>query len=221
MLIDYFLDGICKTAVYGKFPDAGARNRSISRQGALKPYNTKLVEKLLLTSSYRREELQEIADIRQKGGKPTLAHATYYWHSEHFTCQRPDWFASVRLYSTRTHNMEQPYNSEGLLNHHRGDGANHLSRSGDEYLDIWPVYDYQKIPVPPSCRNPNSLHPKRSKNWVSPTLWGRLPMVSTELPPLIFAARMIPSLPVNPGSFLTKPTFAWERVFPAKNASCR
>ena len=42
--------------------------------------------------------------------------------------------------------MEVPYNSEGLLNHHRGDGANHISRTGDEYNDIWPVYDYQKIP---------------------------------------------------------------------------
>ncbi|MEZ4850645.1 MAG: polysaccharide lyase family 8 super-sandwich domain-containing protein [Bacteroidia bacterium] len=63
-----------------------------------------------------------------------------------FFLQRPDWFASVRMYSTRTHNMEEPYNSEGLLNHHRGDGANHISRTGDEYLDIWPVYDYQKIP---------------------------------------------------------------------------
>ncbi|MCG8306474.1 MAG: chondroitin lyase, partial [Cytophagales bacterium] len=34
-LVDYFLDGICKTAVFGKYPDAGAKNRSISRRGAL------------------------------------------------------------------------------------------------------------------------------------------------------------------------------------------
>ncbi len=145
-LIDYFLDGICKTAVFGKFPDAGAKNRSISRIGTLRPYNASVAEKLLLTSNYRREELQEIVAIRTEGITPTLSHATYYWHTEHFTFQRPQWFASVRMYSTRTHNMEQPYNSEGLLNHHRGDGANHLSITGDEYLDIWPVYDYQKIP---------------------------------------------------------------------------
>lgn len=42
--------------------------------------------------------------------------------------------------------MEQPYNSEGLLNHHRGDGTNHISRTGDEYYDMAPVFDYQKIP---------------------------------------------------------------------------
>ena len=140
------MDGICKTAVFGKYPDAGARNRSVSRKGALQPYNASIAEGLLLTSSYRKGELQEIIDIRNTGIQPTLSHATYYWHSEHFSFQRPNWFASVRMYSTRTHNMEQPYNSEGLLNHHRGDGANHLSLSGEEYLDIWPVYDYQKIP---------------------------------------------------------------------------
>lgn len=145
-LIDYFLDGICKTAVFGKFPDAGAKNRSVSRIGSLSPYNASIAEKLLLTSDYRKAEIQEIANIRNKGIKPTVSHATYYWDTEHFTFQRPDWFTSVRMYSTRTHNMEKPYNSEGLLNHHRGDGVNHISRTGDEYLDIWPVYDYQKIP---------------------------------------------------------------------------
>ncbi|MEM7366946.1 MAG: polysaccharide lyase family 8 super-sandwich domain-containing protein [Bacteroidota bacterium] len=145
-LIDYFLDGICKMAVFGKYPDAGVKNRSISRVGALRPYGASLAEDLLLISPYRKDELQEIVAIRKKGDKPTLSHASWFWHTEHFTCQRPDWFASIRMYSTRTHNMEQPYNSEGLFNHHRGDGANHISRTGDEYLDIWPVYDYQKIP---------------------------------------------------------------------------
>ena len=108
-LINYFLDGICKTAVYGKFPDAGAKNRSFSRRGTLHAYNAKTAEKLLLTSNYRKSEIQEIADVRNdKIIKPTISHATFYWHSEHFTFQRPDWFTSVRMYSTRTYNMEQP-----------------------------------------------------------------------------------------------------------------
>jgi chondroitin AC lyase len=145
-LIDYYLDGICKTAIYGKFPDPGAKNRSISREGTLSPYNAKTAEELISTTDYRKKELEEIADIRSKGITPTLSHASFYWDSEHFSYQRPDFFTSVRMYSTRVYNMEQPYNSEGLFNHHRGDGANHISVTGDEYFDIWPVYDYQKIP---------------------------------------------------------------------------
>ena len=145
-LVDYFLDGICKTAVYGKFPDPGAKNRSVSRPGTLRAYSAQTAENLMLTTDYRKNELQEIADIRNKGTKPTVSHATFFWNTEHFSYQRPDWFTSVRMYSTRTHNMEVPYNSEGLLNHHRGDGANHISRTGDEYYDIFPVFDYQKVP---------------------------------------------------------------------------
>ena len=145
-LIDYYLNGICKMSIYGKYPAPGAKNRSISREGALRPYSAKIAEDLISTIDYRKKELQEIADIRNKGSKPTLSHATFYWDSEYFSFQRPDFFTSVRMYSTRVHNMEEPYNSEGLLNHHRGDGANHVSLKGDEYFDIWPVFDYQKIP---------------------------------------------------------------------------
>jgi chondroitin AC lyase len=42
--------------------------------------------------------------------------------------------------------MEYPHNREGIYNHHRGDGTNHLAIKGDEYLNIWPMYDWQKIP---------------------------------------------------------------------------
>lgn len=144
-LIDYYLDGICKTSVYGKYPDVGARNRSISRKGALNSYSAQTAEKLAMTSDYRKRELEEIVAVRNKNTKPTLSHATYFWHSEYFSFQRPNWFSSVRMYSTRNHNMEYPYNSEGFLNHHRGDGTNHISCTGEEYSDIAPVMDYQKI----------------------------------------------------------------------------
>src|SRR5690606_9585962 len=77
-LVDYFLDGICKTAVYGKFPDPGAKNRSVSRRGTLRPYNAQTAENLLLTTDYRKSELQEIADIRNNGIKPTVSHATFF-----------------------------------------------------------------------------------------------------------------------------------------------
>ncbi len=145
-LVDYYLDGICKMAVYGKFPDVGAKNRSICRPGSLKEFSAQPAENLLLTTSYRKNELQEIADIRKKSVNPTLSHSTFFWNTEHFSYQRPGWYSSVRMYSTRTSNMEEPYNSEGLLNHHRGDGANHISVIGDEYYDIFPVFDYQKVP---------------------------------------------------------------------------
>jgi chondroitin AC lyase len=147
ILVNYYLDGVCKTSVYGVKPDFAAKNRSISRIGSTKAFNNEIPEKIVALTDYRSDELKEIIKLRSK---PTdvrpISHATFYWNSEHFTFQRPNFYSSVRLYSSRNMNMESPYNSEGLLNHHRGDGANHIYVNGNEYDDISPVLDYQKIP---------------------------------------------------------------------------
>jgi chondroitin AC lyase len=97
-------------------------------------------------STYRKDELTEIIRLRKGEIKPNSSFSTFFWQSEHFAFQRPEFYTSVRMYSVRNRNMEVPYNSEGLKNHHKGDGANFLSKSGKEYLNIWPVYDWQRIP---------------------------------------------------------------------------
>ena len=43
--------------------------------------------------------------------------------------------------------MEMPYNGPGKPTHHRADGTNYLVLKGDEYHNIWPVYDWQKRPA--------------------------------------------------------------------------
>ncbi|MFO7670303.1 MAG: polysaccharide lyase family 8 super-sandwich domain-containing protein [Bacteroidales bacterium] len=144
--VDYYLDGICKQAVYGIYLEKGAMNRDISRKERFHPISTLAPERLITASDYRKDELEEIIRLRKGESEPKLAFSRFYWQSEHFVCQRPGFFTSVRMFSVRNRNMESPYNSEGLLNHHRGDGTNHLSVKGSEYLNIWPVYDWQKIP---------------------------------------------------------------------------
>ena len=146
VLVDYYLDGVCKSTVFGIKPDYGVKNRSISRPGTTKKYDSKIPIKIVALTNYRKDEMNSIIGLRSgRKSEEIISHATFYWNSEHFTFQRPNFFTSVRLYSSRNMNMESPYNSEGLLNHHRGDGANHIYTSGDEYDDISPVLDYQKI----------------------------------------------------------------------------
>jgi chondroitin AC lyase len=146
LLTDYYLDGICKMMVNGKFIDPGSMNRDITRQDANHTLGTATIERLLVASDYRKGELETIKKIRQGESLTAPLHATFFWQSEYFTIQRPDFFTSVRMYSDRDCNMEQPYNGEGLMNHHRGDGTNYISRTGVEYNEIAPVYDWQKIP---------------------------------------------------------------------------
>ncbi len=145
-LVDYYLDGICKQMVYGKYPDPATANRDVTRRGHGGPMGTRTPERLIAATSYRKAELQEIINIRQDKAKPTLSFGKFFWLSEYYTHQRPGYFTSVRMYSDRNANMEQPYNGEGLKNHHRGDGTNYISVTGTEYSDLAPVYDWQKIP---------------------------------------------------------------------------
>ncbi|MBW8330637.1 MAG: hypothetical protein K0M40_01340 [Prolixibacteraceae bacterium] len=145
-LIDYYLDGICKQMVFGKYDDTGTKNRDITRSERHRAMGTTTPERLLKTTDYRKSELEEIIKIRKGEAAPTLSFGKFFWQTEHFSFQRPDFFTSVRMHSTRNDNMEVPYNGEGLMNHHRGDGTNYISRTGDEYTNIAPVYDWQKIP---------------------------------------------------------------------------
>jgi len=145
-LVDYYLDGICKQSVYGIYLEKGVVNRGISRKETFRPYSTATPKRLLAATDYRKEELEEISNLREGKVKPTSSFAKFFWQTEHFVFQRPDFYTSVRMFSVRNRNMEYPHNSEGLKNHHRGDGTNYLSIIGDEYLNIWPAYDWQKIP---------------------------------------------------------------------------
>lgn len=157
LLTDYFLDGICKSMVYGKYPDTGAKNRDLSRKGTLRAAGPELPENLLKVSEYRKAELIEIVRIRRGEATPALTWNRFFWHSDYLTHQRPDWFASVRMHSSRNHTMEQPHNEEGLKMHHVGDGSNFVSLTGREYFDIFPVWDWQKIPGATVVQKP--VHP--------------------------------------------------------------
>jgi chondroitin AC lyase len=146
LLIDYYLDGVCKAMAYEKYPDPGAMNRDLSRKGTLHPSGTEIPQNLMQATDYRKKELENIVQIRRGETPPDLSWSRYFWNSSYFSHQRKNYFASVRMYSSRQNNMEEPYNEEGLKNHHFADGSNFISRTGKEYVDIFPVWDWQKIP---------------------------------------------------------------------------
>ncbi len=145
-LVDYYLDGICKQLVYGIYEDVSVKNRSISRrQSGFNPKGTLEIERLLFITDYRNDELEEILKLRREEASPTKSFSKFFWQSEHFVFQRPNFYTTVRMFSTRNKNMEKPYNGPGKTTHHRADGTNYLMLKGDEYHNIWAVYDWQKI----------------------------------------------------------------------------
>jgi chondroitin AC lyase len=161
LLIDYYVDGISKCMAYEIYPDVGARNRDLSRKGeAAHPAGTEIPENLLRSSDYRKKELEYIIKVRKGEIKPDLTWDKYFWHSSYFAHQSKNFYASVRMHSSRQNNMEEPYNEEGLKMHHLADGGNFLSRTGKEYADIFPVWDWQKIPGTTVVQRPSLPSPK-------------------------------------------------------------
>lgn len=152
LVVDFYLDGVTRSLVHGSKWDPGTLDRAISRNseqledtrpGLLSP---DIPRNLMAATSYRQDELGESLRVRNGEKEPEYGHSHFFWRSEYYSHQRPHYFASVRMFSSRSYNMDRPYNSEGLKNHHLGDGANFISRTGKEYKDIYPVYDWQKIP---------------------------------------------------------------------------
>lgn len=145
-LVDYYLDGIYKQMVYGVYEDISVKNRSISQKVAsFQPHSTLEIERVLVSTDYRKKELEEIIRLRKGEAKPTQSFAKFFWQTEHFVFQRPGFYTTIRMFSTRNRNMEEPYNGPGKTTHHRADGTNYLMLKGDEYHNIWAVYDWQKI----------------------------------------------------------------------------
>lgn len=157
-LIDYYLDGIFKQQVYAIYPDISVKNRSITHKATFAPRSTLEIERLLQSTDYRKEELEEVIRLRKGQTKPSQSFATFFWQTEHFVFQRPGFYTTVRMFSTRNRNMEVPYNGPGKPTHHRADGTNYLMLKGDEYHNIWPVYDWQKISGATIVQKPK-LHP--------------------------------------------------------------
>ncbi|MEN9884436.1 MAG: hypothetical protein RLZZ420_1653 [Bacteroidota bacterium] len=144
-LVDYYLEGISKQQVYGIYEDVSVKNRDITNKSTFQPRGTLELERLLLNTDYRKAELEELIRLRKGEVKPSKSFAKFFWQTEHFVFQRPNFYTTVRMFSTRNYNMEMPYNGPGKPTHHRADGTNYLFLKGDEYHNIWPVYDWQKV----------------------------------------------------------------------------
>lgn len=144
-LVDYFLEGISKQQVYGIYEDVSVKNRDITSKSVFQPRGTLEIERLLISTDYRKAELEELIKLRKGEIKPSKSFAKFFWQTEHFVFQRPNFYTTVRMFSTRNYNMEMPYNGPGKPTHHRADGTNYLLLKGDEYHNIWPVYDWQKV----------------------------------------------------------------------------
>lgn len=96
--------------------------------------------------SPHQAELQQFAAyLRGQPGAPAFTGNKQFWCSDYMAQRRDDYFTSVKMLSQRMLNAEL-VNSEGKKSVHLSDGANFIYLQGDEYLNIFPVWDWTKVP---------------------------------------------------------------------------
>jgi len=130
----------------GPASDLGAEGREIARKSQNARYLAEAAQEMLLLPTGREAEFRLLAERAAGKPVPPLVGNRHFWCSDFMVHHRPGYYASARMYSRRVANTDEACNEEGLKNHHIADGCNLLICRGDEYENIYPAWDWQKIP---------------------------------------------------------------------------
>jgi chondroitin AC lyase len=149
VLSHYILDGSQWLSHNGQ-GDFGARGREIAvprRGGRSATYLGGAAEGMLMLPTGREEAFQALADRVAGRPAPPLVGNKHFFRSDMMVHHRPGWYASARMYSTRTFNTDGLSGTDdGLLSHYLAEGATCLMQHGNEYGGLYPVWDWQRIP---------------------------------------------------------------------------
>jgi chondroitin AC lyase len=94
----------------------------------------------------RRKEFQEFASsLHGRRSVHTFVGNKQFWCSDFMVHRRTTFYTSVKMHSDRMLNGEF-INQERKRSQHLSDGVNFLYQSGQEYQNIFPVWDWTKLP---------------------------------------------------------------------------
>lgn len=154
ILNHYFLNSFL-TAIRGRYIDFNTEGRGISRKDildkkglAVNGKNNSLLEMAKAVSSENTEvintAIERISEQKSPGFSLRPVH-NYFWKADYTQHMRSAYTFNVRMVSNRTKRTESG-NNENLLGKFLPDGSTNIQRSGKEYFNIMPVWEWDKIP---------------------------------------------------------------------------
>ncbi|QNK61604.1 chondroitinase [Pedobacter sp. PAMC26386] len=147
LLITYVKDTFFKT-IRGTYFDFNVKGRGISRKDSLKGSGIGILAKVEILSpendSYWQAAMKRIMQTEPPASGVIAGHKQY-WKSGYTLHTRPGYTFSVQAASSRTLRTERG-NNENILGKFLADGATNIQIRGDEYLNIMPVWEWDKIP---------------------------------------------------------------------------
>jgi chondroitin AC lyase len=157
----YLLDGE-QWMVWGDVIDYSVVGREITRKGmdvapgdwtvgpispAGPAYSLPHVVALLAAEPIpRRQQFQRFAArLANAANAAAFTGNKQFWCSDFMAHRRRKFYTSVKMLSNRMQNAEIT-NGEGKKSEHLSDGVNFVYVTGNEYKDIFPVWDWTKLP---------------------------------------------------------------------------
>lgn len=154
-----FLNNVFVNAIRYKYLDFNVMGRGFTRKDS---GNTSAISGLLtdiddLKKADKHNDYTGYKNaVKRASGKVPASYQiktthTQYWIGDYTQHVSPDYLFTVRANSSRTRRTETG-NGENLYGRYMSDGATNIQRSGSEYFNIFPVWEYDKIPGV-TCRN--------------------------------------------------------------------
>lgn len=205
---DYVADGIA-WSLYGDYFDVSVISREVARPSSTGFQGLAALLQASQFASARQGEIRSAAAMMLQSWRGTMtpelaglaaqvesARFTpawpsghrHYYNSDYTVHRRPGWFASVKMFSTRTKSGEKT-NEENLLGSRQSDGRFYLVLAGNEYFgrDVWPAMDWSRLPgitVEQKADAANDMYGYGTRTLAGGTGDGRNGVSAMELAPL-------------------------------------
>lgn len=98
-----------------------------------------------LTQIERYDELMKLKADRLGDTDGGFEANRHFWLSDYMSHNRSGYHLGIKLASNRTKSGEV-INNENLLGYYLSDGVTTIMQDGDEYYDIFPVWDWNRLP---------------------------------------------------------------------------
>lgn len=132
----------------GQYIDFNVLNRYISRTNVGKAESWQVEQFATIDAATHKEYYKEVVN-RMKGNSNPYSDSTprniHYWRADYTVHHRPQFMMGIRSVSSITAKSESG-NGEGLKSYYLTDGVNYIATNGNEYHEIFPVWNWSKLP---------------------------------------------------------------------------
>jgi chondroitin AC lyase len=143
---NYLLEGQ-NWAIWAGSMDISCCGRAFS-PGFLKSKGDRIAEimrRMPILDPSESSQYQAYSKRNAPGGTNDLVGFRCFWRSDYMTDRRKDFCVTLKMCSKRVKGSES-LNGQNLSGYYLGDGATYIYRTGEEYTDIFPLWNWRMLP---------------------------------------------------------------------------